>query len=260
VHTADQGFERLVEAENELSRLAGALETIVHDDDLLRAFLALGHRARSHFLAFIHAMEGPAPAAAMSILRPGVEINFLLRFFGRDPALHVRLWIAEGHRQRLTLINEVEGDPLLQERRGREVDEARREALAAGVPGVREKGALLPGARAIVDYLDDPGAREAYTLAYRTLGADVHAGTYTFAKAQFVERVGGLVSFHESTDPDAYLPARTLSLTMFASTLVIVASVLQLPVADAADEVKRRFLHEDLSLAERIRLQEGSSG
>lgn len=154
VHMADPRRERLVEAENELSRLAGALETVVKDDDVLKAFLALGHRARSHFFAFIHAIEGPAPAAAMSILRPGVEINFLLRFFGRDPSLHVRLWIAEGHRQRLTLMNEVEGDSLLQERRGpvrfepqlteelkREVDEARREALAAGVPGVREKGA-----------------------------------------------------------------------------------------------------------------------
>jgi hypothetical protein len=48
---------------------------------------------------------------------------------------------------------------------------------------------------------------------------------------------------------------------MFASTLCIVASVLQLPVADAADEVKRRFLDESAPIADRIKgSQEGSTG
>jgi hypothetical protein len=262
----------LTAAEQELSRLAGELETLVKDDDYFRAVLGLGHRARTLFFGFLHAMEGPAPAAAMSLLRPGVEINLLLRFFGRDPVLHPKLWIAEGDRQRLAFINEFEQDSYLQQRWGaapvdrelkeelqREVDEARRQALAAGVPGVGQRGPLLPGARAIVDYLDDPGAREAYTLAYRSLGADVHAGPYAFLKAEFVGRGGGRVSFHESLDPAAYQAARTLSLTMFASTLCIVASVLQLPVADAADEVKRRFVDEQLPLAERIRLQEGGN-
>jgi hypothetical protein len=69
------------------------------------------------------------------------------------------------------------------------------------------------------------------------------------------------VSFHEAVDAETYLPARTLSLTMFASTLCIVASVLRLPIADAADEVKRRFVEEGLPIAERIRgSQEGSTG
>jgi hypothetical protein len=209
----------------------------------------------------------------MSLLRPAVEINLLLRFFGLDPVLHVELWIAEGQRQKLALMHEYEADAWLHKRRGpppfgeplkeqlkREVHKARREALAAGVPGVGERGTLLPGARAIVDYLDDPGAREAYTLAYRSLGADVHAGTYTFANAKFVARPGGRVSFHEAMDPEVYLPARMLSLAMFASTLCIVSAVLQLPVADAADEIKRRFVEEDLPVAERIRRsQEGST-
>jgi len=133
----------LVEAEQELSRLAGELETLVMDDDYFRAVLALGHRARTLFFGFIHTMDGPAPAAAMSLLRPGVEINLLLRFFGHDPVLHVKLWVAEGDRQRLTFINEFERDSYLRQRWGaapvgaavkeqlqREVDEARRQALA----------------------------------------------------------------------------------------------------------------------------------
>jgi hypothetical protein len=202
----------------------------------------------------------------MSLLRPGVEINLLLRFLGENPELHVALWIAEGQRQILAFINEFEGDLYLQQRWSpdpidaqlkeelkREVEHARGLALAAAVPGVGEKGRLFPSTRTMVDYLNDPGAREAYTIAYRSLGADVHAGTYAFSNAEFVRRPGGRVSFHEATDPRTYLPARTLSLTMFASTLCIVASVLQLPIASAADEVKRRFVHEDLPIEERIK-------
>jgi hypothetical protein len=45
----------LTEAEQELSRLAGELETLVKDDDYFRAVLALGHRARTLFFGVIHA-------------------------------------------------------------------------------------------------------------------------------------------------------------------------------------------------------------
>ena len=271
---ADPTVDRLIDGERELSKLAGELEAVVKDDDYFKAVLALGHRARSIFWCLIVALEGPTPAAAMSLLRPRVEINLLLRFLGRDPDLHVALWIAEGQRQILAFMNEFESDAYLQERwraepfdpqlkehLKREVEDARRKGLAAGAPGVRPTGSLLPGARAMVDYLDDPGAREAYTVAYRSLGADVHAGTYAFSRGEFVARVGGRVSFHEAVDAETYLPARTLSLTMFASTLCIVASVLRLPIADAADEVKRRFVEEELPIAERIRgSQEGRTG
>jgi Family of unknown function (DUF5677) len=267
-------LDRLIDAEGELGRLAAALETVVKQDAYFMVVLALGHRARSIFFAFIHAMESPTPAAAMSLLRPGVEINLLIRFLARDPLLHVELWEAEGMRQRLALINEYEQDPVMLERRGpspfdssfkeelkRHVDEARSKALAAQTPGVRERGPLLPSAGKLVRWLDDPGAREAYTLAYRSLGADVHAGSFAFSRSEFVERPGGGVSFHEAVDQETYRPARTLSLTMFASTLCMVAPALNMAVADEADEIKRRFVVEDAPIAERLeRLQEGSTG
>ena len=99
---------------------------------------------------------------------------------------------------------------------------------------------------------DDPAAREAYTLAYRRLGSDVHAGTWTFAKGAFVERVGGLASYSEPRDDADIHAARILATTIFASTPCIVSAVLGLGVHERADEIKQAFVPEEPPIAQRL--------
>jgi hypothetical protein len=87
--------DELLVAEEELERLAGRLDTAVPDGAYPAAALALGHRARTLFSGFRQLIDGPTPIAASSLMRPMVEINLLLRFFGQCPDLHAKLWIAE---------------------------------------------------------------------------------------------------------------------------------------------------------------------
>ena len=261
--TSEQDIAR---AEEELDRLSAQLETVVKADAYLTAVLALGHRARSLFLGFRHLLSGPAPVAAMSLLRPMVEINLLLRFLGRDPDLHVELWMAEGQRQIVAILDEYENDvhllgrwgPLSEENRllresyREQVQIARDKALAAKVEGVREKGPVLPSTATMAKTSDDPGAREAYTLAYRRIGSDVHAGALTFASRGFVERVGGLVSYSDIREEEDVHAARTLATSTFASTLCIVSAVLGLDIHERADEIKQAFIPEEPPIAERL--------
>jgi hypothetical protein len=93
-------------AGDELERLAAHLETVVGQDEYPRLVLALGHRARSLFLGFRQLIAGPTPIAAMSLMRPMVEINFLLRFLGQKPELHFELYVAEGQRQLVAFLDE----------------------------------------------------------------------------------------------------------------------------------------------------------
>ena len=75
-------------AERELAALAAHLDTPVAVDDMYRvAVLTLGHRARTLFDAFAQLADGPSPGAALTLVRPMVEINLMLRFLGQDPAL-----------------------------------------------------------------------------------------------------------------------------------------------------------------------------
>jgi hypothetical protein len=169
----------LTQAEDELEQLAAHVDTVVPgESDYLRAVLALAHRARSLFIGFRHALKSPAPVAGMSLVRPMVEINILLRFLDRNPDLHTELWIAEGVRQIGVFADEYEKDPFLIERWGpppadttatrdearAKVATARKKALAAKVKGVGRDGPVLPSTKAMAD--GDPAAKEAYTLAY----------------------------------------------------------------------------------------------
>jgi hypothetical protein len=182
-------------AEDELDRLAAHLETVVPDAGYPTAALALGHRARSLFLGFRQLIEGPTPIAASSLMRPMVEINFLLRFFGQSPELHAKLWIAEGLRQEVAFLDEYAKSRFLVEPMGAasagqikllkelraQVQAVREEALADGAIFVKT-GALVPSADALRRMLNDPAVEEAYTIAYRRLGADIHAGMQAFEK------------------------------------------------------------------------------
>jgi hypothetical protein len=254
--------ERVKVAEERLSKLAAHLETPIRDEDYRRVVLALGHRARSLFFAFIEVVEGAAPTAAMSLIRPMVEINIILRFFRASPKLHVELWVAEGDRQVLAFLNDHDGSQYILDRWGaasisgeirarlkRNVAAARGKALAAGIPGIGRSGPVFPSTRRIVDYLKDPGAEEGYILAYRTLGWNVHAGYYAFAEGSFASRVGGLVSYSEIANPAEYIAARTLVTTTFASTLCIISTEIGLGIEDEADEINRWFVLEDRGTA-----------
>lgn len=151
----------LLRAEQELAKLAAHIETVVPvADDYRLVALTMAHRARSLFLAFGQLMDSPVPVAAMTLVRPMVEINLLLRFLGKE-RLHVELWQAEGDRQRLALLDEYANDPAMRQRHSpvpddfderrealREfVKEARAKARAAGVIGVRERGPVFPSSR-----------------------------------------------------------------------------------------------------------------
>jgi hypothetical protein len=254
-------------AEDELDRLAAHLEAVVPDAGYQTAALALGHRARSLFLGFRQLIESPTPIAAWSLMRPMVEINFLLRFFGQSPELHAKLWIAEGLRQEVAFLDEYAKSRFLVERWGpppagqiklleelrAQVQAVREEALAAGANFVKT-GALVPSADALRRMLNDPAVEEAYTIAYRRLGADIHAGMQAFEKGVFTPRSGGLISYSEPQEPESFTAERTLVVTMFASTLCILSAVFDLGIHDRADAVKQRFmLSGEAPIAQRIR-------
>jgi hypothetical protein len=239
---------------------------VVDSGDYPKAVLALGHRARSLFLGFRQLVEGPSPVAAMSLVRPMVEINLLLRFLGQDPELHTELWIAEGQRQIAAFLDDYARDAFLQKRWGPApmenealkeqyragVRESRKKALDKGVPAVGKTGPVLPSVREIAKTSGDPGAREAYILAYRIMSADVHVGTWAFRGGAFIERQGGLASYSEPRDPTDFHGARTLVMTTFASTLCIVSVVLGLNIHERADEIKRAFVPAEAPIVERI--------
>jgi hypothetical protein len=262
----------LDEVEDELEALAAHIDTAVPQYEYLMAVLALAHRARSLFVGTRHLFAGRAPVAAMSLIRPLVEINILLRFLGNEPSLHVELWIAEGQRQIAAFISDYESDAFLRKRWGPPPTEqlalrdelrdavraARSKAVAANLIPDKRGVPVFPGTAAMVQLLGDPGAKEAYTLAYRRLGSDVHVGTWAFEKGRFTKTADGLVSYSEPM-ADELVPARTLVATSFASTLCIVSTALNLGIHDRADEIKRRFVPNEPAIAERLPQDEPSS-
>ena len=256
----------LNQAERELAALAAHLETAVPESVYPAAALALGHRSRSLFLGFQQLIEGPTPITALSLMRPMVEINFVLRFFGQSPELHANLWVAEGSRQRVAFLDDYANSPYLVERWGpppaaqrelgeelrAEVRAVKKQALAAGADFVKG-GALVPSADTLRRILDDPAVEEAYVLAYRRLSADVHAGMQAFEKGIFTS-AGGRVSYSEPQGPESFIAERTLVVTMFASTLCILSAVFELGIHERADAIKQRFmLSGDAPISERIR-------
>jgi hypothetical protein len=133
-----------------------------------------------------------------------------------------------------------------------EVRAVRKRAVEAGLDYVKS-GPLIPPAAVLVHLINDPGAEEAYTLAYRRLGADVHAGMQAFEKGTFTLRPGGRSSYSEPQDLDSFKAERTLVVTMFASTLCILSAVLNLEIHEQADAIKQRFMLEgEPPIAERL--------
>lgn len=86
--------------------------------------------------------------------------------------------------------------------------------------------------------------REGYTLAYRSPGTHTHVGPSSFRLEGFTRHVGDLVSYSDQMNADELRPARTLVVTVFASTLCIVGPALALDTHEKADEIKQRFIAE----------------
>ena len=251
---------RVEQAERALLELARALDRAFQSDSRFHhVVIALGQRSRSLYMAFVHCMEGPAPVASMAILRPLVEINILVRFLGQAPDIRSWLWMAERSRWSLAFVGDVAADPALSARfsselpseavlaRWRsEVEDARDAALAEGVPGVRERGALIPTIAEQVRLLDNPVVTEAYVFAYRRFSGDVHAGMLSFDSLNVDESYGeGFLALSDDAPASALRPTRLVGLTTFASTLRVVGDAVGLDIGDAADRVRLEFMSPD---------------
>jgi hypothetical protein len=251
--------QRLVDAEADILALASALDQPVADEEYTLTQLALATRSRSHLRGFIALADGSVPIAAFALLRPMVEINILMRFLFKNPDLHLELWHAEGERNVVTMVEEHDqnevmrvrwgASPLTAEERVKRrntVVEARQRAQAAGVVGVGKSGPVLPTTKSQLAAIDEPGADEAYTLAYRVLSADTHAGARAFLRGQLERHGDGTASYRDDVASDDLLPARALALTTFASTLAIASDVLDLGIEADVNEVKHRFVPPSL--------------
>jgi hypothetical protein len=191
----------------------------------------------------------------MPLLRPLVEINILLRFFAHSPVLHVELWHAESDRTTLAIHNEFARNASMRERWGgagplsederallvERVERARALAIEAGLP-VGVKGPVLPSVVHQLDVLDDDGAREGYTLAYRPLSSDLHGGAFAFVRGEYEFMPYGLIQYADPTTAEDLRAARTLGLTTFASTLAIVSDEFDLGLEDEVNVIKHRYV------------------
>jgi hypothetical protein len=248
---------RVEAAESALIELSGSLERKFRSDAAYHyVVVALGLRARSLFGGFVHAMDGPWPVSGLALMRPLVEINILLRFLRQSPDVRARLWIAERHRWALAVVGditksstmrakwvgELPGDETLAAWRS-EVDDTRREARELGVPGVPDKGPLIPTIAEQVRLLNDEAATEAYVFAYRRFSGDVHGGVVSFDRLAVDESRGdGWLSMSDNVSTDELYSTRVLALTTFASTVRLASDALDLSIGEAADRIKDAFM------------------
>ncbi len=253
---SSEDYALLVErSEQELSVLGGTLDTCVRNAPYETVILALGQRARTLFIGAVELAGGHAPAAVLSLLRPAVEVNLILRFLKLNPALHTELWIAEGEWETLKLVREFERDQELVDKLGESafsagwheqmeeyVDAARAKALAAGVKGVGPSGPVMPSMWSIAFEHGDLTTREAYTLAYRSLGHDVHGSARAFQRGSFSICDDGGVRFEDAASGEYLLSTRALNATTFASSLCIVSEPLGIDVLDHASTIKSLLL------------------
>jgi Family of unknown function (DUF5677) len=239
--------------EKTLLRLARALDQPMTKEPYRLAMLALGQRSRTLFRAFRQVQRGRAAAAAPALLRPMVEINVLIRFLTKSPELHTELWEMEGERNAITIAHEFTSSPAMSERweayafdmaafdeRKTAVEEARKRAIEAKIPGIKETGPVLPSISQQLLLIDEPAADEAYTLGYRALSWDVHGGARAMLAGRFREHRDGTVSYTE--DRDATDPPRALAISTFASTLKLCGFHLELGIEQEAEDVLRTFV------------------
>jgi hypothetical protein len=238
--------------ERALLELSGRLDLPYRSSGLFPiVVMALAHRARSLYEGFTYCIEGPAPVAALTFLRPMIEINILLRFLRQHPKERTKLWVFERHRWSINVTKDVRADPTLNARLGEnlptdaqievwrdEVEAVRAEAQAAGIAGVPARGPLLPTVSEQVRLLNDPAATEAYVMGYRQLSGDVHSGAVAFDHVKRTELEEGWAIHSDERTADELYSSRVLASTTYASTLVIVSHELDMNIAEAADRIR----------------------
>jgi hypothetical protein len=230
--------EAVERCESELLDLTSVFDEPVAREEYPLALLALGHRTRTLFRAFLELRASAVPVAARTLIRPMLEINALVRFLRKNPALHVELWQAEGDRNTVTMNDEIREWPSLQERIGTHVldDEELEERRAkvhearklAGEAGLPDGSAVLPSIRGQLKVIDEESAWVMYITAYRTASWDVHVGPRTFLIGTFSEHKDGTVSYAEPLSAEQLLPTRALVLGIVASTVVLITGELRL--------------------------------
>jgi hypothetical protein len=249
---SDDPFD-FIAAESRLLRLAKALDAPVAKERHALALVALGQRSRTLFRAFRQVQRGRAAVAAPALLRPMVEINVLIRFLAKNPELHTELWELEGERNAITIAHEITSSPAMSERwmdfpldlasfadRKAEVEKVRAKAREAKIPGVGEKGPVLPSIVKQLETINESAANEIYTMVYRSLSWDVHGGARALLAGRFLEHRDGSVSYTEDTDDTE--PARALAISTFASTLKLCSLPLHLDIEAEAEDVLRAYV------------------
>jgi hypothetical protein len=235
-------------AEQRLLEIAAVFDEPAVPEPYPLALLPLGHRSRTLLQGFLELQAGAAPAAGRALLPPMLEINTLVRFLRKNPDLHTELWQAEGDRNTVAMVEEIRSSPELRARLGEEplddaelearrakVDESRRRAHEAGLPG----GGVLPSVRGQLQVINEAAADIAYTTAYRTASWDIHAGPRAFLVGTFTTHNDRTVSYEEKLSPEQLLPTRALAVGIVASTVELIASELHLAIEHEAYEIVR---------------------
>lgn len=252
---------KLLAAERKLLELATALDEPVAPQRFPLSLVALGQRARTLYRGFLTLEKSSVPMASRALMRPMIEINILVRFLAADPDLHLELWEAEGDRNTVAIIEEMDkhaerwGRPnipavTLRERRAR-VSAARQRARDAEVAGVGRRGAVMPSTAQQLDTIGEPAASEAYTFAYRPMAWDIHTNARTFLAGTFEEKNDGTVSYTDAGEGNRH-GARALALATFASTLELVAHHLGLSIEGDAHAILLAWAPKEIPESQRL--------
>jgi hypothetical protein len=256
---------KLRAAEDELLELATALDEPVAPKRFELSIVALGQRARTLYHAFLRLQKSNVPTdrtASRALMRPMIEINTLVRFLATNPDLHLELWEAEGDRNTVSIIEEMNekhaerwglanfSADVIAERKAR-VAAARKQATEAAVAGIGKKGSVMPGTALQLETIGDPAASEAYTFAYRPMTWDVHVSPRTFLVGEFEERNDGTVSYVDARDGKE-LGSRALALAAFASTLELVAHHLELGIEGDVHAILLAWAPEEIPAEQRL--------
>ncbi len=100
----------------------------------------------------------------------------------------------------------------------------------------------MPSMWSIASEHGDLTTREAYTLAYRSLGHDVHGSARAFQRGSFSICDDGGVRFEDAVSGEYLLSTRALNATTFASSLCIVSEPLGIDALDHASTIKSLLL------------------
>ena len=95
-------------------------------------------------------------------------------------------------------------------------------------------------------------AYEPYTLVYRPMGFEIHSSAPSLFNGVFEVGTDGRISFSTDRTAEQMVGARALSLTTFASTLVLAAPHLRLKIGPDADRIRAAYVPDEIPPEQRI--------